>query len=210
MQDLAQLERWMMTAISEPHIVLGYGSLMNGDSRSRHSGIPHDGVEVEVYGFERGWITRSEPERQTYVGAYQKSNGWLNAQLVPTHLDPALQKREQDYRFTAVTIDQLNFELSDDLTERLIEWLKQRDIWICESLKIEPSEPDYPVHQSYIDTCLAGCLELGGEAAARRFIASTAGWEHDRVNDRTAPRYPRAARVNPEDFVVIDQLLSER
>lgn len=209
MQDLAQLERWM-TAISEPHIVLGYGSLMNGDSRSRHSGIPHDGVEVEVYGFERGWITRSEPERQTYVGAYQKSNGWLNAQLVPTHLDPALQKREQDYRFTAVTIDQLNFELSDDLTERLIEWLKQRDIWICESLKIEPSEPDYPVHQSYIDTCLAGCLELGGEAAARRFIASTTGWEHDRVNDRTAPRYPRAARVNPEDFVVIDQLLSER
>lgn len=209
MQDLAQLERWM-TAISEPHVVLGYGSLMNGDSRSRHSGIPHDGVEVEVYGFERGWITRSEPERQTYVGAYQKSNGWLNAQLVPTHLDPALQKREQDYRFTAVTIDQLNFELSDDLTERLIEWLKQRDIWICESLKIEPSEPDYPVHQSYIDTCLAGCLELGGEAAARRFIASTNGWEHDRVNDRTAPRYPRAARVNPEDFVVIDQLLSER
>ena len=209
MQDLAQLERWM-TAISEPHVVLGYGSLMNGDSRSRHSGIPHDGVEVEVYGFERGWITRSEPERQTYVGAYQKSNGWLNAQLVPTHLDPALQKREQDYRFTAVTIDQLNFELSDDLTERLIEWLKQRDIWICESLKIEPSEPDYPVHQSYIDTCLAGCLELGGEAAARRFIASTTGWEHDRVNDRTAPRYPRAARVNPEDFVVIDQLLSER
>ena len=206
MESIAQLERWM-TAISEPHIVLGYGSLMNSDSRSRHSGIPHDGVEVEVFGFERGWITRSEPELQTYVGAYQKKDGWLNAQLVPTHLDPALQKREQDYRFTPVTIDQLNFELADDLTERLIEWIKQRDIWICESLKVEFSSADYPVHQSYIDTCLAGCLELGGEAAARRFIDSTTGWQHHRVNDREAPRYPRAAVVNPAYFAVIDRLL---
>ena len=206
MESIAQLERWM-TAISEPHIVLGYGSLMNSDSRSRHSGIPHDGVEVEVFGFERGWITRSEPELQTYVGAYHKTDGWLNAQLVPTLLDPALQKREQDYRFTPVTIDQLHFELADDLTERLIDWLKLRDIWICESLKVEPSSADYPVHQSYIDTCLAGCLELGGEAAVRRFIASTTGWQHHRVNDREAPRYPRAAVVNPAYFAVIDQLL---
>ena len=91
--------------------------------------------------------------------------GW-NAQLVPTHLDPALQKREQDYRFTPVTIDQLNFELADDLTERLIEWLKLRDIWICESLKIAPSSADYPVHQTYIDTCLGRLSGIGGEAAA--------------------------------------------
>lgn len=208
MQTIAQLERWM-NAISEPHIVLGYGSLMNGDSRSRHSGIPHDGIEVEVFGFERGWITRSEPESQTYVGAYQKSDGWLNAQLVPAHLDPALQKREQDYRFTPVTIAQLNFELNTQLAERLVGWLATRDIWICESLKIEPSTALYPVNQSYIDTCLAGCLELGGFAAARRFIESTSGWDHHRMNDRQAPKYPRNAVVKHEHVDLIDQLLDE-
>lgn len=206
MQTMAQLEKWL-AAIVEPHIVLGYGSLMNGDSRSRHSGIPHDGVEVEVFGFERGWITRSEPEQQTYVGAYHKTDGWLNAQLVPTYLDPALQQREQDYRFTPVSPEQLHFELPAALTAHLLNWLQTRDIWICESLKIEPSSAQYPVHQSYIDTCLAGCLELGGEAAAKRFVDSTTGWQHCRINDRAAPKYPRAARVNPADYATIDRLL---
>ncbi|GGF69297.1 gamma-glutamylcyclotransferase [Alteromonas lipolytica] len=206
MKTLAQLQQWMQ-AISEPHIVLGYGSLMSGDSRSRHSGIPHDGIEVEVYGFERGWVTRSEPEQQTYVGAYKKDGAWLNAQLVPTHLDPALQQREQDYRFTPVTLEQLHFELSAELTARLTDWLLQRDIWICETLKIEPASAAYPVHQTYIDTCLGGCLELGGSAAANRFIASTTGWQHHRVNDRSQPRYPRAAVVSQAHVNEIDALL---
>lgn len=208
MHSLAQLERWM-AAIDEPHIVLGYGSLMNSDSRSRHSSIPHDGIEVEVVGFERAWITRSEPELQTYVGACQKAGSWLNAQLVPTHLDPALQKREQDYRFTPVEISQLSFELETPLTDYLVEWLAKRDIWICESLAIEPSSADFPVNQTYIDTCLAGCLELGGRAAAERFIASTSGWQHHRYNDREAPRYPRAAQVSAARLREIDRLLQQ-
>ncbi|MDC8832397.1 gamma-glutamylcyclotransferase [Alteromonas gilva] len=206
MKTLVELERWIH-AIDEPHIVLGYGSLMNGDSRRRHSDIPHQGIEVEIFGFERAWITRSQSEMQTYVGATAKPDSWLNAQLVPTLLDPALQKREQDYQFTPVALEQLNFELESDVTKRLTEWLSQRDIWICESLAMQPPEPDFPVNQSYIDTCLAGCLELGGMAAAQRFIDSTRGWDHNRCNDRSDPRYPRAANVSSEMQAVIDTML---
>lgn len=207
METLSALKQWV-TAIDEPHIVLGYGSLMNSDSRSRHSDIPHDGIEVDVEGFERAWVTRSEPEQQTYVGAYQKQGAWLNAQLVPTHMDPALQKREQDYRFTPVALSQLRFELPQTLANYLYDWLVSKDIWICESLEIVPSAPDYPVNQTYIDTCLAGCLELGGKAAAQRFITSTQGWDHHRFNDRTLPRYPRAAEVDQSHCAVIDEMLS--
>lgn len=209
METLSALKQWM-TAIDEPHIVLGYGSLMNGDSRSRHSDIPHDGIEVDVDGFERAWVTRSLPEQQTYVGAYQKDGAWLNAQLVPTHMDPALQKREQDYRFTPVELSQLRFELPESLAAYLKNWLADKDIWICESLEILPSEPDYPVNQTYIDTCLSGCLELGGYGAAKRFISSTKGWQHHRFNDRENPRYPRAAVVSVEHCEVIDQLLESQ
>ncbi|NVK55560.1 MAG: gamma-glutamylcyclotransferase [Alteromonadaceae bacterium] len=208
MKSLVELERWIH-AIDETHIVLGYGSLMNSDSRRRHSDIPHQGVEVEVFGFERSWITRSQTEKQTYVGATAKSDSWLNAQLVPTHLDPALQKREQDYQFTPVAVEQLNFELGRAISERLTQWLHQRNIWICESLAVQPSEPDFPVNQSYIDTCLAGCLELGGVAAAQRFIDSTGRWDHHRYNDRLTPHYPRAAKVSQEAWAIIDTLLKE-
>ncbi|HAA99336.1 MAG TPA: gamma-glutamylcyclotransferase, partial [Alteromonas macleodii] len=45
---------------------------------------------------------------------------------------------------------------------------------------------------------------------AERFIAHTSLWEHPRVNDRTNPKYPRAAVVNPDHFEHIDRLLAKR
>lgn len=204
----AELEKWLQ-AIDEPHVIMGYGSLMNADSRHRHSNIPHHGISVSVLGFERAWVTRSLPEKQTYVGAYQQANAWLNAQLVPSHLDPSIQQREQDYRFTSVNVAQLSLSYDDAVKETLAAWLSARELWICETLHTQPATDEYPVNQSYVDTCLAGCLELGGESAARDFIQSTKAWDHPRVNDRQAPNYPRAARVSPEVHTTIDGLLHE-
>ncbi|MFS1703359.1 gamma-glutamylcyclotransferase [Alteromonas sp. AMM-1] len=204
----AVLANWLQ-AINEPHVILGYGSLMNADSRNRHSNIPHHGIAVSVLGFERAWVTRSLPEQQTYVGAYQCANARLNAQLVPSHLDPSIQQREQDYRFTPVSTDQLRLPYDDTVNETLVSWLSERQVWICETLQIHPADNDFPVYQSYVDTCLAGCLELGGEAIAREFIQLTACWEHPRINDRESPEYPRAASVSRAAQNIIDGLLHE-
>ncbi len=204
----AALKKWLK-AVDEPHVIMGYGSLMNADSRHRHSNIPHHGIAVSVLGFERAWVTRSLPEKQTYVGAYQQADAWLNAQLVPSHLDPSIQQREQDYRFTRVSEAQLCLPYDAEVNETLVSWLSERDLWICETLDTHPATNDFPVNQSYIDTCLAGCLELGGEVAAREFIHSTKAWNHPRVNDRASPNYPRAARVSTAQHTVIDGLLRE-
>ena len=204
---MKELAKWLQSQ-TEKHMVLGYGSLLSKDSRERYSNIFIRGIPVTVSGFERAWVTRSVEEKQTYVGAVANATSKLNAQLVPTKINPALQEREKDYRFVEVSPQNLNFHLHHpDNATWLEDTLSQFSFWICETLACEPASEAYPVHQTYIDTCLAGCLELGGEAAARRFIASTTGWQHHRVNDREAPRYPRAAVVNPAYFVVFDQLL---
>ncbi|HBY39184.1 MAG TPA: gamma-glutamylcyclotransferase, partial [Alteromonas sp.] len=150
----AALKKWLK-AVDEPHVIMGYGSLMNADSRHRHSNIPHHGIAVSVLGFERAWVTRSLPEKQTYVGAYQQADAWLNAQLVPSHLDPSIQQREQDYRFTRVSEAQLCLPYDAEVNETLASWLSERDLWICETLDTHPATNDFPVNQSYIDTCLA-------------------------------------------------------
>lgn len=206
MKELAQ---WLNQQ-TEKHMVLGYGSLLSKSSRERYSNIFTEGVPVTVAGFERAWVTRSVQERQTYVGALAHFQSKLNAQLIPTLINPALQEREKDYRFVEVSPNHLDFHLhagSDNTS--LEQLLSQFTFWICETLACEPANEAFPVHQTYIDTCIAGCIEHGGEQEAARFIAQTSLWEHPRVNDRAKPQYPRPAVVSSEIAAKIDKLLAK-
>ena len=205
-----ELTQWLNVQ-TEKHMVLGYGSLLSKCSRERYSNIFTEGVPVTVAGFERAWVTRSLQEQQTYVGAVANAHSKLNAQLIPTQINPALQEREKDYRFVEVSPQDLDFHLHNQ-SEYVppSELLSQFTFWICETLACEPASEAYPVHQTYIDTCLAGCLEHGGQEEAKRFIAQTSLWEHPRVNDRVAPQYPRAALVDSKQIEHIDTLLSNR
>ena len=203
-----EIANWLSTQ-SEKHMVLGYGSLLSKDSRERYSNIFTPGIPVTVSGFERAWVTRSLHEKQTYVGAVANAHSKLNAQLIPTQINPALQEREKDYRFVEVSAKALNFHQHKG-SASLDDVLAQFTFWICETLDCTQANDAYPVHQTYVDTCLSGCLEHGGIEEAERFIVHTSLWEHPRVNDRANPKYPRAAVVNPDHFEHIDRLLAKR
>ena len=206
---MIELASWLNTQ-SEKHMVLGYGSLLSKDSRERYSNIFTKGIPVTVSGFERAWVTRSLQEKQTYVGALANSHSKLNAQLIPTLINPVLQEREKDYRFVEVCPSALNFHLHEPDESSLIDdMLSQFTFWICETLACEPASEEFPVHQTYVDTCLAGCLEHGGIEEVERFVTHTSLWEHPRVNDRAKPNYPRAAKVNNEAIKRIDNILAK-
>ena len=88
-----ELTQWLNVQ-TEKHMVLGYGSLLSKCSRERYSNIFTEGVPVTVAGFERAWVTRSLQEQQTYVGAVANAHSKLNAQLIPTQINPALQDKQ--------------------------------------------------------------------------------------------------------------------
>lgn len=188
------------------HIVLGYGSLLSRDSRERYSQIFTQGIPVQVAGFQRAWVTRSIAEQQTYVGAIADSNSQLNAQLIPTAINPQLKDREKDYRFVEVNAKALSFA-HVPMTETLARTLDSHTFWLCETLDILPADHQFPVSQTYIDTCISGCLEHGGEAQAQAFVQHTQLWAHPRINDRKAPKYPRAAKVDESTQRKIDDIL---
>lgn len=206
-----------LNELDESHIVLGYGSLLSRDSRERYSQINTLGIPVMVSGFERAWVTRSIQEQQTYVGAIKNSSKKLNAQLIPTQLNPALQEREKDYRFSQVSADQITFDLATHSQgnlktgaqlDELYEVLSAYHLWVCETLECSPATEAFPVSQTYIDTCLAGCIEHAGEKAARDFVIHTSMWDHPRINDRALPKYPRAAKVSADMHEKIDAVLA--
>jgi len=204
--QFSELTSWMRATENKP-LVLGYGSLMSSDSRRRFSNIEHQGLLVQVAGYTRAWITRSLEEQQTYVGALPDAQGCLNAQLIATDIDPALSDREKDYQFEQVPVTQISTHLPTQSAQALQNFLGEKRVYICRSLASYPAEANYPIHRSYVDTCMAGCLEAGGEEAAKTFVEQTGHWNQHLIDDRHEPQYPRAAKVSPAHRDIIDTIL---
>jgi len=190
------LSQWM-SDVGDMDILLGYGSLMNADSRKRHSAIVHEGIPVTVKGYARGWVTRAYHEQQTYVGAWPDNLARMNAQLVPVTFNPSLQKRERDYRFEPVCLSQLEFAVKA-ASDEFLSWLESKKLWVCHSLEIKPSDGDFPVNASYVATCLQGCEEVQGQAGIETFVTQTQHWPDWINDDLDNPLYPRAAATLSE------------
>ena len=190
------------------HYLLGYGSLLSHDSRYLFSDIDCQAVPLVVDGWQRAWATRSSIVQQTCLGAFKRQGAWLNAAILPiTEITPKLMTREAEYSFEALTVAQLSLPESHQHIK--LTSLKDKKIWICQNFDSYNASEAFPITQSYLDTCLSGCLEIAGRKFAKQFIASTVGWKSGWVNDRVAPIYPRAARISQETMSLIDQLLTE-
>lgn len=61
---------------------------------------------------------------------------------------------------------------------------------------------------SYIDVVAQGYLREFGEDGARRFFDTTDGWDTPVLDDRGAPRYPRACRLTRDETDFVDTALS--
>ena len=191
-----------MSRESNTQYIIGYGSLLNHDSRLRFSNLNIQPIRVRLHGWQRCWHARSYPEQQTFVGVEQAAGASLNGALIPTQtLTPELIERERDYQFIEIAPDAL--ELQPALNGKDTTALANKTFWLCQPNAPEWPDADFPVYQSYVDTCLAGALESGNTEGAWQFIESTIGWEHNWVDDRLTPQYPRAAKL---DKALIDQI----
>lgn len=192
-----------------PHIVVGYGSLLSKQSRVRFSNIRSLPLPCVVKGWERAWVTRSIEEKQTYVGAYRNSTSEFNGQAFFTNIDAQLQRREQDYRFSELELANLDFYFP--LNESQLNMLASVTIYVCETLEQQAPTSEFPVNDSYIDTCLTGCMEVGGAEEVEAFVKNTRHWPYSfKRNDRLQPNYPRAASGSASEWVMFDEIQNRR
>ena len=183
---------------------------MSHDSRYRYSGIDVAGIPVEVAGWHRAWNMASPGENITCVGAVpHDSDAMLNGLLVEVEaIDDDLRKREQNYHFIELALETLSIHCEN--TESQLQANPEAcKVWICEVANPQASKETHPICQSYVDTCLSGCLEHKDRDFALQFIAQTAGWDGYWLNDRDNPLYPRAAKVEGAMHQHIDALLEE-
>jgi hypothetical protein len=191
-------------------LVAGYGSLLSRSSREQHSALFTPTLPVFINGWQRGWLTRAYHEAQTYVGALPNHTSRLNAQLIPTEINPALQTREQDYRFSKIDFQQLNLPPAFAQNQALIDALQSTPIYICETLDVKEADAEHPVNFSYIATCLAGSHESCDVKGIDDFFKHTSHWHKAHINiDTDKAQYPRAAAIPQQTLNEYAQRLAQ-
>ncbi|MDA0148809.1 gamma-glutamylcyclotransferase family protein [Vibrio sp. LaRot3] len=179
--------------------IFGYGSLMNSASRQL-TGQTSQATPAVVHGLCRHWSKVDD----SYVLAplvVTKGKGLVNGMLLQVN-EQAIAEfdiRERGYQRISLPIEQIDVSLS----------LSQQDkVWVYITEQAEPPCLNSPIMQTYVDTVMAGCLEVS-EAFAQQFIEHTVGWHHAQENDRHQPKYGNLAGVTTDHQQVIDKMLKQ-
>lgn len=186
--------------------IFGYGSLLSGYSREHYSGIHSIVTNATLSGWNRSWCAAYPDEGATYAGAVPDSNQDLDGVLIASDLSPDITERERGYQFIQVGADTLS------VAGGSLAITAQDQVWVCQTLSIDEPTVSNPLPQSYVDTCLSGCIESQGIDAARRFIKQTHGWDCVWKNDRHlshTPIYPRYTPITADEARLIDSLLDQ-
>ncbi|MEB3191878.1 MAG: gamma-glutamylcyclotransferase family protein [Snowella sp.] len=183
-------------APEQKQYIVGYGSLMEDESRHRTAPQSGEAYPILLKGYRRGWFIAGPKIGfgASFLGVQPDSNQKINAVIYEV-LDPtevaATDRREGSYCRALVPLNSLKLLKSD---------LPQPDgqIWIYtlnpSQSKVTPPSPQFPIVQSYVDIFLSGCLEQAERFNLPDFpqqcIETTTGWSSDWVNDRLYPRRP--------------------
>ena len=143
----------------------------------------------------------------------------INGVLYPVCPDQliAFDAREIGYYRALVPLDMIRVSVQHgsvtarQRAERLRNCLETNDIditiWVyvpCPSHYALPDE-DFPILQTYVDVCIRGCLQWGGQPLADHFVLSTHSWSDCFLNDAPLSRRPWLHRL---DYAAVDSCLS--
>ena len=170
----------------------GYGSLVN---RATHA-YPN-GQRATLKGWRRRWV-----HTPTVPGSFLSVTPDTSCSIlglmaeVPGGDWSALDVRETGYlrNFGTALIDGTDHPIQ---------------VYSVPNIDSTAVSDDHPILLSYIDAVVQGFLVEYGASGAAHFFETTNGWHLPILNDRDAPKYPRAQRLSPDERAVVDQGLAD-
>jgi glutathione-specific gamma-glutamylcyclotransferase len=177
----------------------GYGSLVNRHTRPAHTRAR----PARLAGWIRQWKHCIDLPfgKACALTAEKRAGCEIEGVLVLDHHDglAAVDDREAGYRRERIELPEMEApagEMDIFIYVSAPEW----NHW---------GSAEYPILRSYVDCVLAGYLEVWGREGAAKFIKGTEGWGAPILDDRAAPRYPRAVPIDWGLRAAIDGLLEE-
>ncbi len=183
--------------------IFGYGSLIERASRMRTTAV-EQALPYKALGFRRGWFARipasaltTTGPSPTYLGCVADVASVTNGVVYKVSEQElyATDVREPGYMRVQISADSLQ-AYADTIPSGVRVWIYIQQFEDRAQLDASLPTKTFPIVQSYVDICVAGCLEIEEEfdAAAGYFIADffalTENWSHAWVNDRIFPHRP--------------------
>lgn len=181
---------------ARPQFTIGYGSLMEDNSRKRTAPNTGEAMPVIVTGFERGFFAAGNPVgfSTTYLGVISKDDSTIAAavyQVFEPQDIAATDRRESSYCRVSVAPNQIRVLNDTEIPANGQYW-----IYVNKPERSAPASERLPLVQSYIDIFLTGCQQLSQRVTgyagdfAVDCLTTTQGWSEHWVNDRLYPRRP--------------------
>lgn len=167
----------------------GYGSLVNRATHDYPGARP-----ARLTGWRRVWLWT--PARELAFLSVEPAPGVSIDGLlaeVPGGDWAALDLREAAYARHPVTVDALP---------------GQRAVQVYAVPQTGQGQPA-PILLSYLDVVVQGFAREWGLDGVARFFATTTGWQGGVIDDRAAPRYPRAQVLTGAEHALTDAGLAK-
>jgi len=202
-----------------PQYIIGYGSLINSESKGTTSQETGPNIPVNVTGLARHWNAQgtSITASTTYLGILRDEKSHINAVIYaltgsePLNAIKSYDKRERFYCRIEIPRSRITILPREEQLESKLE--DDAQFWIYENIPEFTKSPNdkYPIVQSYVDIFISGCMEqeekFGLKGFAETCVESTKGWNLHWVNDRLTPRRP--SKYQPMAYK-IDFLLNSK
>ena len=185
--------------LSKPQYIVGYGSLMQTDSKRGTEPDAGENLPVMVNGFQRAWNTHGVFPT-CYLGVQQSKSAKMVAAIYrsfPKKGVLSADAREIDYCRVAVDRDSVTMLDGSQVPANSQIW-----IYVNKPETIAVPDAGNPIVQSYVDIVITGCLELQQLVKdpevdfVEQFVKTTDGWSKHWVNDRLYPRRPYIHQPN--------------
>jgi hypothetical protein len=198
--------------VSKSQYGIGYGSLMEDQSRRRTAPNTGEALPAIVTGFERSFDSpgSSVGFSTTFLGVAKNPQAQITAAVYRIFRPEdvaATDARERGYCREAVAPEQVQLLDGSGTLANSEFW-----IYVNHADRRAQATEQLPLVQSYIDIFLTGCLQLKERAThfdrdfALECLKTTTGWSVHWVNDRIYPRRPFIYQPNAG---IIDRLLDE-
>ena len=176
-----------------PQYIVGYGSLIDEQSKRITDPTAQENFPVIIKGYKRSWSAHGDLPglNATFLSIHEDKNSSINGVIYklsnPDHIQQ-YDKREMAYCRKELNITQIKI-YSSPLPDK-------KQIWIYSAAQETNNPPtkDFPIVQSYVDIFIHGCIQIEEKFRISNFakdcIKSTEQWSVHWENDRIFPRRP--------------------
>lgn len=184
--------------------LIGYGSLMQRESREQTTPDIIDVYPIELIGYKRVWGLRKVRHKSTFLTIFKDENASVNAVYYPINEHDILATDLREIGYCRVQVGMKNLKpLGLKNLPKGTYW-----VYIQDAKQIKFPTTKHPIIQSYVDIFINGCMDIASTYQVKDFtkhcITKTGGWPkpesgawiNDRVHARRPMLIPNALKID--------------